>query len=131
MCCPCPPTIAWPLQNRVYLDGVEVLNLATGESSMGPKLPAAASSGCAAFDSSSGFVYYVEGVRRDGSQQGLYRIAGESKFLRACLSLLLRACLSALLLPMFCFVTLPLECAAGYRGKGAGAWCCCIASFGT
>ena len=55
-----------------------MLNLATGESSPGPSLPAAASNGCAAFDPDSGYVYYVEGYRGDpASKEGVFRIAGE------------------------------------------------------
>ena len=56
---------------------MEVLNLATSESFSGPSLPAPDSSGCAAFDSNSNYVYYVEG--EDGVDDGaaVFRIAGE------------------------------------------------------
>lgn len=50
----------------VVMDDVEVLNLATGETTTGPKLPSAARAGCSAFDSSTGYVYYVAGI--DGVQ---------------------------------------------------------------
>ena len=53
-----------PLSGRPFQDElstVEVLNLATGESSQGLNLPSASSGGCAAYDSGSGYVYYMEG----------------------------------------------------------------------
>ena len=69
------------------LDTVEVLNLATGNSSLGPSLPAAAGSGCAAFDSDTGYMYYVEGIEGvEGA--AVFRIASElrERMLRATMS---------------------------------------------
>ena len=55
---------------------MEVLDLASGVSFPGPSLPDASSSGCAAYDSDSGYVYFVDGRRE---AQGVFRIAGEQK----------------------------------------------------
>ena len=108
---------------------MEVLNLATSESFSGPSLPAPDSSGCAAFDSNSNYVYYVEG--EDGVDDGaaVFRIAGElcgggkgveGGGLRACY---LRGCGCS---PH----DTHLDCAAGgCREKGSCAWSCCADAF--
>lgn len=57
-----------------YLDSVEVVNIVTGEQAWGPTLPAKAEMGCAAYDSESGYVYYIEGDRDDDFEEGVYRI---------------------------------------------------------
>ena len=54
-----------------------MLNLATGETYQGPKLPAASSEGCAAYDSESGFVYYVAGDAVGNATGAVYRISGK------------------------------------------------------
>ena len=56
-----------------------MLNLATNEATPGPRLPAGAARGCAAFDPNSGYVYYVEGFRgSDGNDdEGVHRMPGE------------------------------------------------------
>ena len=61
-----------------FMNTVDVLNLATGDWSPGPKLPEGGQDGCAAFDSTSCYVYYVHGDGSDGSSDGfVYRIKGE------------------------------------------------------
>ena len=42
----------------------------------GLRLPSAATRGCAAFDSESGYVYYIEGDSENGDV-GVYRVDGE------------------------------------------------------
>ena len=54
-----------------------MLNLATGETYQGPKLPANSSEGCAAYDSESGFVYYVVGDGVGAADGLVYRISGK------------------------------------------------------
>ena len=56
---------------------MEVLNLATSESFSGPNLPAPDDGGCAAFDSNSNYVYYVEGRLGVDYGAAVFRIAGE------------------------------------------------------
>ena len=54
---------------------LEVVNLATGKTSFERgRLPKASASGCAAFDSDSGYIYYVEGVTKNKTTAGVFRI---------------------------------------------------------
>ena len=54
---------------------LEVVNLATGKTSFERgRLPKASASGCAAFDSDSGYIYYVEGATKDTTTAGVFRI---------------------------------------------------------
>ena len=60
---------------------MEVLDLSTPNFMgryLGPRLPAASGAGCAAYDSDSGYVYYVAGDSADAAADGeVYRIGGK------------------------------------------------------
>ena len=54
-----------------------MLDLANEELYLGPELPAASGEGCAAYDSTSGFVYYVAGDGVGDATGAVYRIRGK------------------------------------------------------
>lgn len=75
--CPAPPALHIQADTKKghFLDTVDVLNLATGESSTSPTLPVTGGEGCVAFDSDSGYVYLITG---EGDSDGaVHRIQGE------------------------------------------------------
>ena len=107
---------------------MEVLNLATSESISGPNLPAPDDSGCAAFDSNSNYVYYVEGRLGVDDGAAVFRIAGEFCWGGT------REGLARVLFLRGCSCSphdIPLDCAAGgCRERGSDAWRCCTDAFG-